>query len=177
MRIFFCSCILLAVGTSLAGGQNAPVVEARAIIATDATHANSTLKVAVLANVAPGFHINDHKPTLDYLIPTELKFDASNQFAVKNVFYPKGTVVKFPFSDTPLSVYQNDVTVGVLLEIGKSVPPGGYTLKGKFAYQACNDHACLPPASVPFNVALKVVPPDVPLKPQERNVFQRLKFE
>jgi len=168
---------LLAVGTSLAGGQTAPVVEARAITATDAAHANSTLKVAVLANVAPGFHINDHKPTLDYLIPTELKFDASNQFAAKNVFYPKGTVVKFPFSDTPLSVYQNDVTVGVLLEIGKSVPPGGYTLKGKFTYQACNDHACLPPASVPFTVALKVVPPDAPLKPQERNVFQRLKFE
>jgi DsbC/DsbD-like thiol-disulfide interchange protein len=156
---------------------NYSVVEARAILATDASHANSPVELAVLAQVAAGYHINDHKPSLDYLIPTELKVDPSDHFAVKTVVYPKGTPVRFAFSDVPLSVYKDSVVVGALLQIGKGVPVGTYTLKAKLAYQACNDHACLPPASVPLTVIIKVVPRNTPLKAVEPNVFQRIKFE
>jgi len=154
-----------------------PVVSAHAVMATDAAHADSPLKLAILAQVAPGFHINDHKPTLDYLIPTQIKWEPSGQFAVKDIVYPKGTLKKFPFSDQPLSVYEGGVVVGVLLEPDKGVMPGTYTLKGKFAYQACNDHACLAPTSVPLSVSVKVVPQSVPLKAVEPHVFQRIKFE
>lgn len=153
------------------------VVEARAVMATDAAHADAAIKVAVLAQVASGYHINDHKPTLDYLIPTEFKMEPSEQFALKSVVYPKGTLKKFPFSDVPLSVYEGSVDVGVVLQSGKAVPAGSYTLKAKFAYQACNDHACLAPASVPVAITIKVVPQNVPLKPVESDVFQRIKFD
>lgn len=153
------------------------VVEAHAVLATDAAHADSPVKFAILAQVAPGFHINDHKPSLDYLIPTAIKLDPSDQFTVKNVVYPKGTLKKFAFSDSPLSVYEGTVVVGTLLQAGKNVPPGTYTLKAKFAYQACNDHACLPPASVPLTVTIKIVPRNVPVKTVESDVFQRIKFE
>jgi DsbC/DsbD-like thiol-disulfide interchange protein len=159
------------------GQRNAPVVDARAVMATDATHADSIVKLAVLAQVAAGYHINDHKPTLDYLIPTKLQVDPSDRFTVKSVVYPKGTLKEFPFSDVPLSVYEGNVVVGVLLQAGKTVPPGTYTLKAKFAYQACNDHACLGPTSVPVTLTTKVVPHNVPLKAVETDVFQRIKFE
>jgi DsbC/DsbD-like thiol-disulfide interchange protein len=131
----------------------------------------------VLAQVVAGFHINDHKPSLDYLIPTELKLEPSDQFTVKTVVYPKGSPKKFAFSDVPLSVYEGKVAVGTLLQAGKAVPAGTYTLKAKFAYQACNDHACLPPTSVPLTVSIKIVPRNVTLKPVESDVFQRIKFE
>jgi DsbC/DsbD-like thiol-disulfide interchange protein len=157
--------------------NNKSVVEAHAVVATDAAHASSPLKVAVLAQVAAGYHLNDHHPSLDYLIPTELKVDPSDQFAVKDVVYPKGTPRKFAFSDVPLSVYEGAVVVGALLQTAKAVPAGTYTLKAKFAYQACNDHACLPPTSVPLTVTIRVVPGNVPLKPVESDVFQRIKFE
>jgi DsbC/DsbD-like thiol-disulfide interchange protein len=164
--------------TSMIWAQNNnSIVEARAVIATDAGHANSPIKLAVLAQVAAGYHINDHKPSLDYLIPTDLKVDPSDQFTVKTVVYPKGTPVRFAFSDVPLSVYEGSVVVGALLQAGKAVPVGTYTLKAKLAYQACNDHACLPPASVPLTVTIKVVPRNVPLKLVESDVFQRINFE
>ena len=147
------------------------------VMATDAAHANSPLKLAVLAQVAAGYHINDHKPSLDYLIPTELKVDPSDQFTVKSVVYPKGTLKRFAFSDVPLSVYEGPVVVGALMQTGKAVPAGTYTLKAKFAYQACNDHACLPPASVPITITIKIVPHNVALKPVESDVFQRIQFE
>jgi DsbC/DsbD-like thiol-disulfide interchange protein len=170
--------VLTLLATSMGWAQkNNPVVEAHAVIATDAAHADSPLELAVLAQVAAGYHINEHKPSLDYLIPTELKVDPSEQFAVKNVVYPKGTLKKFAFSDVPLSVYEGTVVVGARLQAGKAMPTGTYTLKGKFAYQACNDHACLPPTSVPLTVTIRIVPRNVPLKSVESDVFQRLKFE
>jgi DsbC/DsbD-like thiol-disulfide interchange protein len=168
----------MLIATSLGWApNNNPVVEAHAVMATDAGHADSPLKLAVLGQVAPGYHINDHKPSLDYLIPTELKVDPSDQFTVRNVVYPQGTLKRFAFSDVPLSVYEGRVVVALLLQAGKAVPAGTYTLKAKFAYQACNDHACLAPTSVPMTVTIKIVPRSVPLKPSESDVFQRIKFE
>jgi len=170
--------VLTLMATSLGWAQNnGSVVEAHAVMATDAAHADSVVKLAVLAQVAAGYHINDHKPSLDYLIPTELKVDPSDQFTVKNVVYPKGTLKKFAFSDAPLSVYEGPVVVGMLLQSGKGLPAGIYTLKAKFGYQACNDHACLPPASVPLSVTMRIVPRNVPLKSVESDVFRGIKFE
>ncbi len=169
--------LTLMVGSWGWAENNVSVVRARAVMANDAAHAHSPVKVAVLAQVAPGYHINAHKPSLDYLIPTELKVDPNQAFTVKNVVYPKGTPKKFEFSDVPLSVYEGSVVVGVLLESGESVSPGTYTLNAKFAYQACNDHACLAPTSVPLSLIIKIVPPNVPLKPVEPDVFERLRFD
>jgi len=177
MRPLFCGVALALVAVCLGQAQNNPVVEAHTVVATDAAHPNSTLKMAVVAQVAAGYHINDHKPSLDYLIPTELRLDPSAEITVKSVVYPKGTLKKLAFSDSPLSVYEGTVLVGALLDVAKAVPPGSYTLKGKFAYQACNDHACLPPTSVPLTVTVKVVPRSVPLKQVEFDVFQRIQLE
>ncbi len=178
MRILLWSWVVALTFTNLGWAQNhTPVVEAHVVLATDAGHANSPVKLAVLAQVAAGYHINDHKPTLDYLIPTEIKVEPSDQFVVKSVVYPKGTPKKFEFSDVPLSVYEGPLVVGAVLQAGKKVPAGSYTLKAKFAYQACNNHACLPPTSVPLAVTIKIVPSNVPLKPVETDVFRRIKFE
>ena len=178
MRRVLCGVALALMATNLGWAQyNSSVVDAHAVMATDAAHADSPVKLAVLAQVASGYHINDHKPSLDYLIPTEFKVDPSDQFAVKDVVYPKGALKKFAFSDTPLSVYEGTVVVGTLLQTAKVVPPGAYTLKAKFAYQACNDHACLPPTNVPLTITIRIVARSVPLKPVESDVFRRIQFQ
>ena len=171
--------LVLAISTANPGWAQSgtTVVQAHAVVATDAVHADASAKLAVLAQVADGFHINDHKPSFDYLIPTQVKIEPGDQFTVKNLVYPKGNPKKFDFFDAPISVYEGTLVVGVLLQAAKALAPGTYTLKGKFAYQACNDHACLAPTSVPLAVTIKVVPRNVPLKPVEPDVFRRIKFE
>lgn len=170
---------MLAFGAAAvsAAEDRPPVVQARMVLATDGVHAGSSAKAAVVAEIACGFHINDRQPTLDYLIPTELKLDPSPRLAVAKLIYPKGELKTFAFSDTQLSVYQGTIEVGALLKVARSTPPGSYTLKGKFHYQACNDHACLPPTSVPIALTLKVVPRNVPLKPANPQLFQQIKFD
>jgi len=174
MRNLVTGSVFACMLTVLAAAETPPsVVEAHVVLATDAAHAGSSLKAAVVAQITSGYHINDHKPTLDYLIPTELKLDSTKEIAVGNVTYPKGTLVKFGFSDTALSVYQDSLLVGATLKIAPATPPGSYVLKGSLAYQACNDHACLAPANVPLMLSVKVVAPGVAVKRVNEDVFNR----
>ncbi len=178
MRRIHPAYLFISLSASLAAGQNsAPVVDARMVLASEAVHPGSSVKAAVVAQVAPGYHINDHKPTLDYLIPTELKLEPSKDLSVAKLAYPQGEAKRFAFSDTPLSVYEGAVVVGALLKVARTARPGTLTLQGKFDYQACNDHACLPPASVPVTLEVKVVRRSVPLKPVNADVFDKIQFE
>lgn len=178
MQRILLNCILACWAVGLAAAQGpTPVVEAKMLMATNAAHPNSSVKAAVVARVASGYHINDHKPSLDYLIPTELKLEPPKQVSVENVVYPKGMPKKFAFSDAALSVYEGTVTLGAVLKIARTALPGPLTLKGRLAYQACNDHACLPPTSVPLTLTVKVVRRGVRLKRANTDVFDRLQLE
>jgi len=169
----------LAAGLLLAarplGAQAAPVVSGRMVLATDGAHAGSTVKAALVAEVTAGYHVNDHVPSLDYLIPTELKLEAALPLAPGSAVYPKGTARKFAFLDTPISVYEGKLVVGTQIQVAANARPGSYTLKGTLNYQACNDHACLPPTSLPLTLTVKVVPRSVGLKNVNPDVFRGIK--
>ncbi len=175
--------ILLACGLAcLAAPQifslgSTPAVEAQAVLANDAARVGSTFKAAVVAKIPDGYHINDHNPTLDYLIPTEVKIETQKEFSVEKLVYPKGGLKKFEFSDAALSVYEGQVVVGVLLKVDGTVKPGEYTLSGKFSYQACNDHACFPPTSVPVSLTVKVAPRSTSLKSINADLFKKIRFD
>ncbi len=145
--------LAVAAAWAQAPGQ---VVKAKVTMASAVARPDSVVKAAVVAEVLSGYHINDHHPTLDYLIPTEVKLEPSKQVSVQDITYPKGEPKKFAFSDAPLSVYEGTVRVDVALQVDRKTLPGNYEVKGQFAYQACNDHACLPPASVPLLFSFKV---------------------
>lgn len=169
--------LMAALFAAAAVAQAPQVVSARMLLESDAVHAGAPARAAMVATVTPGYHINDHHPTLDYLIPTELKLEPSPRISIAKLVYPKGELKSFAFSDTQLSVYQGTVTVGAVMEVAKGTPPGDYTLRGKLNYQACNDHACLPPTGVPVSLAVKVVGRNVRLKPVEPQIFDRIKFD
>jgi thiol:disulfide interchange protein DsbD len=142
-----------------ARAQNRPsIVRARVLLERPAVRPGGSIKVTVMAAIEPGYHLNAHKPTLDYLIPTELKLDAAKDIAVETVSYPRGTLRKFTFSDTPLSVYEGNVAVSAVLRVASNARPGSYRLTGKLLYQACNNQACLAPTSVPLSFTIEVSP-------------------
>jgi DsbC/DsbD-like thiol-disulfide interchange protein len=168
------ACLAAVVGMS---GNSTPVVSAHTLLETDGAHPGSSVKAAVIAEVSPGFHINDHNPNLDYLIPTELKLEAPKELNVDKVVYPKGELIKFVFADQALSVYEGKFVVGVVVKIDRTVRPGTYTINGNLTYQACNDHACFPPARVALSLTVKVVPRGVSLKRLNADVFNKVQLE
>jgi DsbC/DsbD-like thiol-disulfide interchange protein len=114
-------------------------------------------KAMVRFRVKQGFHVNSNKPSSDLLIPTEIKFDAQPNIAIGKLEYPPGEEFALSFSPgQKLSVYQGDVAVNVPLSAARSAKPGAYTLKGSLSYQACNDNACFPPKTAPFELTVLV---------------------
>lgn len=177
MRLFAASLLFLFTAVTVWAEGPPAVVSAQTVLATNAVHAGTTEELAVVAHVQPGYHINDHKPSLDYLIPTRVRFDDSRPMKVERVIYPHGKPTKFAFLDSPISVYEGEFRLGATLRVNRSTKPGTYALRGKLTYQACNDHACLPPASVPLQVSVQVVSSSVPLKPANSEIFKTIGFK
>ena len=60
-------------------------------------------QVAVVAEIARGFHMNSHQPSDEYLIPTTLTPQLPGGFQLTDTSYPAGRLQKFSFSpDKPL---------------------------------------------------------------------------
>ena len=169
-------CGLAVASLTAAQAQSPQVVSGKIVLDTDAVHPGSVAKAAVVAEVAAGYHINDHVPSLDYLIPTQLKLELTPPLEPGRAAYPKGTSRKFEFMDQPISVYEGRLVVGQQLKVAADAKPGAYQLKGALEYQACNDHACLPPSKLAVSLEVRVVPRSESLKHVNSDVFANLKL-
>lgn len=112
-------------------------------------------KIAV--SIQPGFHVNSHTPSDDYLIPLSLKWEtgAALEPAGPPVF-PKPQMEKYEFSDKPLSVFTGDFNLIARFKASPSAPQGPGILLGKLRYQACNTNSCFPPKTVDVRLSYQV---------------------
>ncbi|MFI5127635.1 MAG: protein-disulfide reductase DsbD domain-containing protein [Candidatus Acidiferrales bacterium] len=109
----------------------------------------STFEIGVVVGIMPGFHMNAHKVSEDYLIPTNLTAKPPTGIKEVQTLYPEGTSLKLSFSDTPLSVYTKQFTVRAKFSVAANAALGKVSLPFTLQYQACNDSACLPPVKIP----------------------------
>ena len=126
----------------------ATLLTVKASVASGAARGQGTL--VLRAALAPGWHVNSHRPSEEYLIPTTVKVEAPGSVKVGEPRYPDGKMLKFSFSETPLSVYEKEFEIQVPLQWSGSGPAPA--LSGSIDFQACNDTQCLAPASVPFRI-------------------------
>ncbi|MFY9550182.1 MAG: cytochrome c biogenesis protein CcdA [Thermoanaerobaculia bacterium] len=135
----------VAVAASAAGPPDpARLLTAEATLAPSPEPGKGTLRV--LAKLAPGWHVNSHKPSEDYLIPTSLTLTPVEGVSFGEPRYPEGKLEKFSFSDKPLSVYAGEFRI----DVSVSWTGAAASVTGSVEFQACNDTQCLAPASVPF---------------------------
>ena len=141
-------------------GAQDPIVTLREIkVAPVSVAPGGKATVTLTLAVRPGFHINANKPDNDMQIPTEIEFTAPAKTAgvtLGKAVFPAPKVVKFSYSEKPLKVYEETLTVTVPVTLGKSAPAGKVPLRGKLNYQGCNDSACFPPATLDFSGTLTV---------------------
>ena len=77
----------------------------------DTVHPGSSFQVAVIGDVEEGWHVNANPPTLEYLIPTELKLEPVDAFTFGKMQYPESTRLTFAFADQELDVYEGRVII------------------------------------------------------------------
>jgi thiol:disulfide interchange protein DsbD len=112
------------------------------------THAAGGAVLRLQATILPGWHVNSHRPSEDYLIATAARLEPVAGATFGEARYPAGVQKKFGFSESPLSVYEGTFAIEVPVLWDPSRPPAA--ISGKIEYQACNETRCLAPASVSF---------------------------
>lgn len=136
------------------GGQQAHI---KSYLSMDSIHPGSEVKVAVKVTINPTWHINSNRPNDDFLIPSKLEISSPEKITLVKIVYPKGKELKFDFSEKPLSVYENEITLGALIRIPAEIKPGEYKVIFTLEYQACNNQTCMPPNSIADTLAIVVV--------------------
>ena len=90
-------------------------------------------------------HINSHKPSSEFLIPTVFSIPESEGVKLEDANYPGGGVITLPSDPkAKLSVYSGDFIIQTMIVS----PKGDHLVQGKLRYQACNDNQCLPPRTI-----------------------------
>lgn len=135
----------------------ASVVKPVAYVSLEPVPRGKEFEVAVVAEIARGYHVNSNKPTDPYLIPTTVTPQLPAGFQLAGTVYPPGKLEKFSFSpDKPLDVYSGSVTLVLRVTAQSDAPLGSSTIPLALRYQACSEAACLPPVKVPVSVSLQV---------------------
>ncbi len=79
----------------------------------------------MVVDIARGFHMNSHKPSDEYLIPTTLTPQLPAGLQLADTIYPNGRLEKFSFSpNKPLDVYTGSVTLKLRLVADANAPLG-----------------------------------------------------
>ena len=136
----------------------------------------STAQIAVEIRINNPWHINAHVLDDEFLVPSEITFEAPEGITVRDVVYPKGIKKKLDFSDTPLALYEGTVLVGAVVDVAPQTPIGKTTIKGTLFYQACDNQKCLVPANVDFGVPFEVSAPEAPIDAAHSDIFARIDF-
>jgi hypothetical protein len=108
--------------------------------------------VALHFRVAPGLHINSHKPKDEFLIPTVFSIPDSSGVHLEVATYPAGADYTSPLDPgVKLSVYSGEFTIQARLV----ATAGDHLVEAKLRFQACDNNACMPPKTIP--VAIDVI--------------------
>ena len=152
--------------------NSSSIVKPSGVVSLDPVPRGREFQVAVVVEIARGFHMNSHKPSDEYLIPTTLTPQLPGGLQLKDTIYPNGRLEKFSFSaNKPLDVYTGSVTLRLRLAADANAPLGTATIPLTLRYQACNDAACLPPVKVPVNVAVHIAAAGAKAQPQHPELF------
>jgi DsbC/DsbD-like thiol-disulfide interchange protein len=151
----------------------AAVVKPHAYASLNPVPRGKEFQVAVVANIVNGYHVNSHKPTDPYLIPTTITVEPPKGFRVVDTIYPPGQEKRFPFSpDKPLNVYSGTVTLRLKLVAENDAALGSATIPLTLKYQACNDAACLPPVKLPVRLTVQVANAGAKARPVHTEIFR-----
>ena len=171
---------LLALGYTAGGAPQdssqipspASVVKPHAYVSLEPVPRGSEFEVAVVADIARGFHMNSHKPSDEYLIPTTLTPQLPSGFHLDETVYPSGQLLKLAFSPgKPLSVYTGSVTFRLRLSAQAGAQLGAAAIPMTLRYQACNDAACLPPVKIPVSVSVNIAAAGTKSNPAHPEIF------
>ncbi|WP_406699732.1 DUF255 domain-containing protein [Singulisphaera sp. Ch08] len=147
-------------GAVAASTPEAPVDPDAMVTAKGAVVASSTiapgeeLAVSLTVKVKEGWHLNANPAGSENLIPTTVTLARNQPAKLEKVEYPVGEAKVLEPGGAPVPLYEGTVTLKVRVRLEAEAKQTPDALKFEIRYQACNDNACLAPASLSVRVPL-----------------------
>jgi len=142
--------------TLLAQDGPPPRAQVTPLLEQESVAPGGTVRAGVRVSLPEGLHANAHKPRDPNLIPVVLTVNAPAGVTVDEIVYPEPTDLRQENAPQPLSVYERDFSIGVVLRIAPDAAPGSLEIPMRLRYQACNEKLCYLPTTVPSAWTVRV---------------------
>ncbi len=161
----------------MAGPPPQEVVTLRTVWSADGAHPGGRALLAVVLEVAEGYHINADAAQLVVPpgfkpLPTQVEVTRADPALVFEApHFPTARALKPAFSDEALMFFDGQVVVVLPVMVSPQASPGDHPLELLVTYQACDARTCLLPRKLPLALTLPVRPAGSPLTPAETALF------
>ena len=152
-RLFIAVLVLTVCHFAAAGALDAPVFTVSAAWKDAPPLPSGSAQLVVEVAVEAGWHVNSNTPLDPYLIPTTVSVELPTGWRADPPVFPRHRLARFEFSEDRVAVFDGRFAVVIPLRLA---PDAAWPaqLNGVVEAQACDNEQCLPPAKVPFAVAL-----------------------
>ena len=116
--------------------------------------AGTRAALAVMLQVAAGYHVMANRASAPNYVPTRVELFAEPGVAVGDARYPPAA--SFRVGDRAIATFEGAVEVQLPLDIAKDAALGPRRLRGIVRYQACTPSLCLFPSQRTFDVPLEI---------------------
>ena len=150
-RAFLTALTLFFGAPSYLGAQRGPAkAELAPLVETDTVTPGSEVRVALRVQLPEGYHMNSNKPRDPMLIPVVLTVPSPDLslpagITVSEIVFPQPADLKQRGADQPLSVFEHEFAIGVVLTVDAGVAAGTITVPARLRYQACDETMCYIP--------------------------------
>jgi len=120
------------------------IVKVRTAWSLDRAHPGSHVILAVIFDIAKGFHINADKsqiiPVKDLILyPTKVKIiKVPEGITAESPIFPKAHQLKVEYADEDMMFFTEQAVIYLPMKIDEKVKPGLLHLKVQIGYQACD---------------------------------------
>ena len=153
------------------------ILRARIILPVESLQRQASYELLIEMQVGEGWHINSNKPLEDFLIPTEINFEAREGVSFGKISYMKPEMKKFAFSETMLSVYEKTAYAKTTITISPDLDASEIVIRGSVYYQACNDQSCLAPEQAGFAKLVDILAAEEIPEATNQEIFERVKAD
>lgn len=164
--------VLLALCPLLAQAAEEPErAKVQVVTSTDAVQGGGKGLLAVVVDIAKGFHAQSNKPLAENLIPLEVTFKDSGPVKFDKPVYPPGHIEDYPALGK-LSVYSGRTIIFVPFTVAADAKPGALELPGAISYQICDDKTCFAPEEKELKLSTRVAAPGEQIKQINEEIFK-----
>ncbi len=155
MRKLFLLLFLLTSTLYAQIGEEIDILDHAVVSEVNKAMPNSQLQLAIILDIHSDLHINAHKTSEDFLIPTVVDIAPQPYYTVKGISYPEA-VMRTLFAQQKLAVYEDEVVIYVTLELTDALPADSLIITGALSYQGCNDQTCFQPQEDALRFAVPI---------------------